>query len=68
MQRPRRNALLPILLTLLCLACPIAWAETGILVLHVKDVQQHPVAGVQIGVEGDGGSAPPTPRAKPALN
>src|SRR5271165_5311076 len=64
MQRPRRNALLLILLTSLCLACPIAWAETGFLVLHVKDVQQHPVAGVQIGVEGDGGSGTTDPKGK----
>src|SRR5271165_4099425 len=56
MHRPLRNALPLILLTGLCLACPIAWAETGFLVLHVKDVQQHPVADLQIGVEGDGGS------------
>ena len=54
---PLRNPLLLIVtLASLCLACPIAWAETGILVLHVKDVQQRPVAGLQIGVEGDGGS------------
>ncbi len=57
MQRPRRNPLLLILLASLCLACPMAWAETGILVLYVKDVHQHPVADVKIGVEGDGGSA-----------
>lgn len=33
------------------------WAAAGILVLHVKDVQRRPVSGLQIGVEGDGGSA-----------
>ena len=57
MQRPLRNALLVILLTSLCLACAMAWAEVGILVVHVQDVQTHPVAGLVIGVEGDGGSA-----------
>jgi tetratricopeptide (TPR) repeat protein len=30
-------------------------AESGILVVHVKDVQHHPIRGVEIGVEGDGG-------------
>ncbi len=56
MQSPRRNPLLLILLVSLCLARSMAWAESGFLVLHVKDVQQHPVANLQIGVEGDGGS------------
>jgi tetratricopeptide (TPR) repeat protein len=32
-------------------------AESGILVVHVKDVQNRPIAGIQIGVTGDGGSA-----------
>src|SRR5271167_3357155 len=65
MHRPLRNALLLIIiLASLCLACPAAWAETGILVLHVKDVQQHPVAGLQIGVEGDGGSGTTDPKGK----
>jgi tetratricopeptide (TPR) repeat protein len=31
-------------------------AEEGILVVHVKDSQDHPIGGMQIGVEGDGGS------------
>ena len=58
MQRPLRNALLIIFIVAsLCLACPIAWSETGILVVHAKDVQRRPVAGLEIGVEGDGGSA-----------
>jgi len=57
MQRPLRNALLLIILAWLCLACPIAWAETGILVVHVEDVQGHLVVGLEIGVKGDGGSA-----------
>ena len=33
------------------------WAEAGVLVVHVKDVQRHPIHGLQIGVEGDGGSS-----------
>jgi len=57
MQRPLRNALLLIILASQCLACPIAWAETGILVVHVEDVQGHPVVGLEIGLKGDGGSA-----------
>ncbi len=36
MQRPRRNALLLILLASLCLACPIARADAGILIVHVQ--------------------------------
>ncbi len=56
MQCPRRKPLLLILVASLCLASPMAWAEAGFLVLHVKDVQQHPVANLEIGVEGDGGS------------
>ena len=33
------------------------WAEAGILVVNVQDVSKHPVSGLEIGVEGDGGSA-----------
>ena len=40
----------------LCLASAV-WAESGILVVNVQDVNKHPVGGVEIGVEGDGGSA-----------
>jgi tetratricopeptide (TPR) repeat protein len=40
----------------LCLA-NVVWAESGILVVNVQDVHKHPVVGVEIGVEGDGGSA-----------
>jgi hypothetical protein len=40
----------------LCLASAV-WAESGILVVNKQDVHKHPVGGVQIGVEGDGGSA-----------
>ena len=35
----------------------VFWAEAGVLVVHVKDVQRRPLSGVQIGVEGDGGSS-----------
>jgi tetratricopeptide (TPR) repeat protein len=35
----------------------VVWAESGVLVVHVEDVQRHPISGVQIGTEGDGGSA-----------
>ena len=42
---------------LLCSANGLLWAEAGVLVVHVKDVQRHPISGLQIGVEGDGGSA-----------
>ena len=40
-----------------CLSAGILWMEAGILVVNVQDVRKHPVSGVQIGVEGDGGSA-----------
>jgi hypothetical protein len=33
------------------------WAETGVLVVNVQDEHRQPIFGVQIGVEGDGGSA-----------
>lgn len=39
------------------LSSGILWAEAGILVVHVEDVQQHPISGVEIGVKGDGGTA-----------
>ncbi len=42
---------------LLCGASGVLWAESGVLVVHVEDVQRHPISGVQIGIEGDGGSA-----------
>jgi hypothetical protein len=46
------------LFLLLCLFVfnRLSHAESGILVVHVKDVKRHPVAGVHLGVEGDGGS------------
>src|ERR1700686_2581707 len=40
-----------------CLSSDFLWAESGMLVVHVKDVQRHPISGVQVGVEGDGGSS-----------
>jgi tetratricopeptide (TPR) repeat protein len=43
--------------SLLCAAGSLLWAESGVLVVHVKDVQQRPIRGIQIGVEGDGGSS-----------
>jgi len=42
---------------LLCATSRVVWAESGMLVVHVKDVQQRPIGGLQIGVEGDGGSS-----------
>jgi tetratricopeptide (TPR) repeat protein len=41
----------------LCLVNGVIRAEEGILVVHIKDAQRHPVGGLLIGVEGDGGSA-----------
>jgi len=35
----------------------MTWAEAGVLVVHVNDVQRRPIRGLQIGVEGDGGSS-----------
>jgi tetratricopeptide (TPR) repeat protein len=46
-----------LLSTLLCATSVATLAESGILVVHVKDVQERPIAGLQIGVKGDGGSA-----------
>ena len=57
MQLPLRNALLVVFSAWLCLAGAMAWAETGILVIHANDVKRRPVTGLEIGVEGDGGSA-----------
>ena len=42
---------------LLLVMSGFSWAESGVLVVHVEDVQRHPISGVQIGVEGDGGSS-----------
>jgi tetratricopeptide (TPR) repeat protein len=45
------------LATLLWIGPAVTWAESGVLVIRVKDVHRQPIAGLQIGVEGDGGSA-----------
>ncbi len=42
---------------LVCTANSVVWAESGVLVVHVEDVQRHPIRGLQVGTEGDGGSA-----------
>jgi tetratricopeptide (TPR) repeat protein len=55
MRHRSKIAILPALV--LCLTSALTWAESGILVVHVKDVHEHPIAGIQIGVTGDGGSA-----------
>jgi tetratricopeptide (TPR) repeat protein len=57
MRSLRKLAFVPLLGALLCASCVLTLAETGILVVHVKDVQERPIAGLQIGVKGDGGSA-----------
>jgi len=57
MASPRSLSLIFVIGSSLCLTHGLAWAEAGILVVHVKDVQRRPVTGVQIGVEGDGGSS-----------
>ena len=44
------------LVALVYLSTGMLWAEAGVLVVHVKDARQRPVVGLQIGVEGDGGS------------
>ena len=50
-----------LLSVVLCSA--VTWAEQGILVLHVKDPQGKPTAGVRLATEGDGSTSPPTDRA-----
>jgi len=55
MRRRFNSAVL--IVPLLCAATTLTLAESGILVVHVKDVQERPIAGLQIGVKGDGGSA-----------
>ncbi|MGA2964596.1 MAG: tetratricopeptide repeat protein [Terriglobales bacterium] len=57
MRRLLRLNFVLLLGALLCAASGVLWAESGVLVVHVKDVQRHPISGVQIGVEGDGGSS-----------
>ena len=55
-----RNARWPLSVALLT---AILWAEQGVLVLHVKDPQGKPLAGVQLATEGDGSTSPLTDRA-----
>jgi hypothetical protein len=57
MHRARKLDFGLLLASLFCAMSAVAGAESGILVVHVKDVQRHPISGVQIGVEGDGGLA-----------
>jgi hypothetical protein len=57
MRRLRWPNLVFLISSWLCLASGVIWAEAGVLVVHVKDAQRHPIGGMQIGVEGDGGSA-----------
>src|SRR5262249_37824269 len=54
----RFSEILPLALlsTFLCSTHVLAWGEQGILVVHAQDLQGRPVSGLQIGVEGDGGS------------
>lgn len=61
MRSPRHRALLALLFLGTCLS---ASAETGFLVVHVEDVNGHPVRGVLIGVKGDGGSDTSDPNGK----
>jgi hypothetical protein len=48
-----------LLLRLLTAATEVA-AEQGVLVVHVSDVKDRPMAGVRIATEGDGATGPPT--------
>ena len=52
-----------ILILLLVTPSLVAHAEKGILVLHVRDAKDQPIAAVQIATEGDGATGPPTDRA-----
>ena len=51
----------PLTLLALLLICavlpPAGHAEAGVLVVSIIDASAHPVANIQIGVEGDGGTA-----------
>jgi tetratricopeptide (TPR) repeat protein len=47
----------PVFFVATFLVASLASAETGFLVVHVEDVQRYPIVGLQIAVEGDGGSA-----------
>ncbi len=57
MRRPRELGFALLTSILLCAANVQTRAESGILAVHVKDAQRRPISGVQIGVEGDGGSS-----------
>jgi tetratricopeptide (TPR) repeat protein len=61
MRSPLHRALLALFFLGTCLPGSPASAESGFLVVHVQDVQGHPVRGVQIGVKGDGGSGTSDP-------
>jgi tetratricopeptide (TPR) repeat protein len=56
MRRLPHRALLALFFLATCLPGSIASAETGILVVHVEDVQRRPIVGLQIALEGEGGS------------
>jgi len=55
MRRLCRLNLALLLGALLCAPSTVVWAESGYLVVHVRDVQR-PVSGMQIGVKGAGGA------------
>jgi len=57
MRRPHQLRFALLLSTLLCATSLATLAESGFLVIHVRDVQERPIAGLEIGVKGDGGSA-----------
>ena len=44
---------------LLILSCS-AWAEQGVLTVHVKDTLGHPISEIRLSTEGDGSLSPPT--------
>jgi hypothetical protein len=54
MRRLPHRALLALLFLMTCLCVSVASAESGFLVVHVEDVQGHPVRGVQVGVKYGG--------------
>src|SRR5215472_15942508 len=51
-------------MVLLILWGPRAVAEQGYLVVHVRDVKDRPLVGVEIGTEGDGGTGKSDPKGK----
>jgi len=56
-KRFRWLGLLFLICSWLCLTSGQIWAQTGVLVVQVKDGQGHPIRGVPIGIEGGAGSA-----------